>query len=354
MNPFLLRGFLNELEKIAKIDLLNSPFLQKTKTKIIGALTSPAGKEATRVTRGLSDSMNRSASGAGVVSPAPDTMGVVGMTVGRKVGGSLGEQVGKIEGKVRNTFSGWVAGKKYKKIGKELGLTPKEQKRVNQGIQDYYAKNRPTEIAAAAKKGKQQGEFYGELTGGVGGSFAPMAFDRGGITRRPTRAILSKDKDPEAVIPLGNDPADIRNRRRVLRMAKKVMEKEKKASKRMPSRLWKIWKRYNKGRDYIVDKVMDNVHNPYLNLVAGTAAHASLRPIEHAKDVVGLTKEYLSDPAVLGLLGAGTVAGYSPYLAGAYLGGKKLLGKKKEITKTSQAYLSAEINSIAEELRRSE
>lgn len=64
----------------------------------------------------------------------------------------------------------------------------------------------------------------GDVIGGV--------MDTGGITKRPTKAVLSLDGDPEAVIPLGNDPADIKNRKKVLKEAKKIMkqEKEKKAS----------------------------------------------------------------------------------------------------------------------------
>lgn len=73
------------------------------------------------------------------------------------------------------------------------------------------------------KKLKQYGDVVGEVA-------EQAAYKRGGIVKKPTVARLAEDGDPEAVIPLGNDKADIKNRKRVIKKALKVMEKEKKAS----------------------------------------------------------------------------------------------------------------------------
>ena len=61
----------------------------------------------------------------------------------------------------------------------------------------------------------------------IGEGLAQAAMKRGGIVKKPTIAHLAEDGDPEAVIPLGNDKADIRNRKRVLKKALKVMKAEK-------------------------------------------------------------------------------------------------------------------------------
>lgn len=85
---------------------------------------------------------------------------------------------------------------------------------------------KPTKLKNAA------GNFLKSTSDVVGNAVEQVAYRKGGIVKKPTVARLAEDGDPEAVIPLGNDRADIKNRKRVIKKALKVIEKEKTAAKK--------------------------------------------------------------------------------------------------------------------------
>jgi len=83
-------------------------------------------------------------------------------------------------------------------------------------------------MAPTSKVGKGL-KRYGNIAGDV---LAEAAYKKGGIVKKPTVARLAEDGDPEAVIPLGNDRADKRNRKRVIRQAMRVIKRERRQKKR--------------------------------------------------------------------------------------------------------------------------
>lgn len=78
-------------------------------------------------------------------------------------------------------------------------------------------------LATNVRKGGKFVSDTSEALGEIGAS----AFKKGGVVKKPTLATLAEDGDPEVVIPLGNDKADIKNRNKVIKKALKVMRKHK-------------------------------------------------------------------------------------------------------------------------------
>jgi hypothetical protein len=90
------------------------------------------------------------------------------------------------------------------------------------------AKNVGKAMSPTSKVGKGL-KNYSNL---LGEGLEQAAYKRGGIVKKPTVARLAEDGDPEAVIPLGNDRADKKNRKRVIRQAIKVLKKERGTKKK--------------------------------------------------------------------------------------------------------------------------
>lgn len=95
------------------------------------------------------------------------------------------------------------------------------------------------QLATAKNAGtikRKTGNFLKNTSNVIGGAIEQAAMKRGGIVKKPTVARLAEDGDPEAVIPLGNDRADIKNRKRVIKKALRVIEKEKAIAKNRKAR----------------------------------------------------------------------------------------------------------------------
>jgi SLT domain-containing protein len=91
---------------------------------------------------------------------------------------------------------------------------------MNRAAKENVQKQLPSHIA--------RGQTAGNVAGQIGGAVFP--FERGGIVRKPTRAVLGEKGKPEAVIPLSSDKRSKRDRRKILEEAIKIVEKEKTAS----------------------------------------------------------------------------------------------------------------------------